>query len=110
MHILVMDSTFVISFILINFIGVFFILFLYYFPAASYTPFFKESWEKKLDTEHMFQFSMEDNSTALVESRGFEAIRSRPPASLPKGAKKLEPFGIPKSSTSNRLVCEWSME
>ncbi len=80
-------------------------------PAASYTPFFKESWEHKVDTESAFRFSGDDeDSTPIMESTPFSTIEKipidlsrRPPAVLPKPPKRFDSFGVAnKSSTSNR--------
>ena len=70
--------------------------------AASYTPFFKESWDRKSDTESTFTFSGDETSGATLERQEiFERVSKRPPATLPKPPpRRFETFG--KTGNSNR--------
>ena len=63
------------------------------FLGAAYTPFFKETWEKKRDTEMAFSFWRLDTDDQH-HPRGVRVDRmaGRPPAVLP----------TTKGSTSNR--------
>ena len=70
------------------------------FTAASYTPFFKECWDRKNDTEAAFSFS-ELGHTALPIAVA-DKLGMRPPATLPKPPVRKDSVGINKGSTSNR--------
>ena len=80
------------------------------FPtAAAYTPFFKEVWERKADTESAFPFSESEDSTPIMEREpsSNHHLPRRLPAVLPKPPppKRYDSFtATNKSSTSNRWV------
>ena len=79
--------------------------------AASYTPFFKECWDRKSATEHAYSFSGDDNGGGqlldLPNKSLTERMKMRPPAALPK---RLIPSTMVKSSTSNRYKSGYFVE
>ena len=66
-------------------------LLLYFSLVASYTPFFKEAWEKKEGTEKLFNFATDDeynSSTAQM----LQNIGRRAPSALPQLPYKDKPY------------------
>ena len=83
---------------------------LYHFSAASYTPFFKECWDRKPETETAFSFSETDDNTAttshehqrlILDPRTTGTMRQH--TALPKPPTRKDSVGVGKSS-SNRWV------
>lgn len=83
-----------------------------YVTAASYTPFFKDCWDKKTDTESAFTFNDDTSLTSSQKNEKWilERLGNRPPVPLPDHAntnhvvrkESFTTFG--KGSTSNRFV------
>ena len=76
--------------------------------VASYTPFFKEAWDRKLATEKAFNFTFDDDYSDLNSPHEMlQSYGARVPTALPKVPYKAEPFGtfgIRTEKIHNRCV------